>query len=254
MPTILTYPGVYIEEIPSGVHTIEGVATSIAAFVGRASMGPIDVPVPIQSFAEYTRIFGGLWSKSSLGFAVLDFFMNGGQQAVVVRVYNGTKKLAGSGAAGRTLTKTQILKGLAVLDQCDLFNLLCIPPYRTDAQNGDLNPLGINCLRSFPSFGSVVWGSRTLQGADGLASEWKYIPVRRTALFIEESLYRGTQWVVFEPNEFNTTDKPSIPAMDASVPAGAFQTPRLLSVRAKTPAIAPHEAKVSTCPFFKGFD
>jgi len=71
----------------------------------------------------------------------------------------------------------------------------------TDAENGELNPLGINCLRAFPVIGRIVWGSRTLRGADQLADEWKYIPVRRTALFIEESLYRGTKWVVFEPND-----------------------------------------------------
>lgn len=71
----------------------------------------------------------------------------------------------------------------------------------TDGENGDLNPLGVNCLRSFPVYGNVVWGARTLDGADRLASEWKYIPVRRMALFLEESLYRGTQWVVFEPND-----------------------------------------------------
>ncbi len=71
----------------------------------------------------------------------------------------------------------------------------------TDAENGELNPLGINCLRSFPVAGRVVWGSRTLRGADQLADEWKYIPVRRTALFIEESLFRALQWVVFEPND-----------------------------------------------------
>jgi phage tail sheath protein FI len=71
----------------------------------------------------------------------------------------------------------------------------------TDDENGELNPLGVNCLRAFPIIGRVVWGARTLQGADQLASEWKYTPVRRTALFIEESLYRGTKWVVFEPND-----------------------------------------------------
>lgn len=71
----------------------------------------------------------------------------------------------------------------------------------TDAENGALNPLGLNCLRSFPIFGHVAWGSRTLLGADQEASEWKYVPVRRTALFLEESLYRGTKWVVFEPND-----------------------------------------------------
>jgi phage tail sheath protein FI len=71
----------------------------------------------------------------------------------------------------------------------------------TDGENGRLNPLGVNCLRTFPVIGSVVWGARTLRGADRLADQWKYVPVRRTALFIEESLYRGTQWVVFEPND-----------------------------------------------------
>jgi len=71
----------------------------------------------------------------------------------------------------------------------------------TDGENGVLNPLGINCLRTFPVYGNVCWGARTLNGADVEASEWKYIPVRRFALFLEESLYRGTKWVVFEPND-----------------------------------------------------
>jgi len=71
----------------------------------------------------------------------------------------------------------------------------------TDAENGVLNPLGLNCFRTFPVYGSVLWGARTLVGADADASQWKYVPVRRIALFLEESLYRGTQWVVFEPND-----------------------------------------------------
>ena len=71
----------------------------------------------------------------------------------------------------------------------------------TDGENGQLNPLGLNCLRNFTAYGNVVWGSRTTAGDDRLASEWKYIPVRRIALFLEESLYRGSQWVVFEPND-----------------------------------------------------
>jgi hypothetical protein len=71
----------------------------------------------------------------------------------------------------------------------------------TDMENGELNQLGVNCLRAFPIYGRVVWGARTLRGADQFADEYKYIPVRRTALFIEESLYRGTKWAVFEPND-----------------------------------------------------
>lgn len=70
----------------------------------------------------------------------------------------------------------------------------------TDDQNGVLNKLGINCLRTFPIYGRVSWGARTFEGADQKASEWKYVPVRRTALFIEESLFRGLKWAVFEPN------------------------------------------------------
>jgi hypothetical protein len=71
----------------------------------------------------------------------------------------------------------------------------------TDPENGLLNPFGINCLRTFPGIGTVCWGARTLEGLDILASEWKYVPIRRLALFLEESLFRGTKWVVFEPND-----------------------------------------------------
>ena len=71
----------------------------------------------------------------------------------------------------------------------------------TNLQNGSLNTQAVNCLREFNVFGDVVWGSRTLQGNDQAGSQWKYVPVRRLALFLESSLYDGTQWVVFEPND-----------------------------------------------------
>ncbi|MCL4402727.1 MAG: phage tail sheath subtilisin-like domain-containing protein [Acidobacteria bacterium] len=71
----------------------------------------------------------------------------------------------------------------------------------TDGENGVLNPVGINCLRNFPVYGNICWGARTLDGADQQASQWKYIPVLRLAKYLEESLYRGTKWVVFEPND-----------------------------------------------------
>jgi len=71
----------------------------------------------------------------------------------------------------------------------------------SDAENGVLNPLGLNCFRTFPVYGPVLWGARTLLGADADANQWKYVPIRRVALFIESSLYQGTQWVVFEPND-----------------------------------------------------
>jgi phage tail sheath protein FI len=75
------------------------------------------------------------------------------------------------------------------------------PVRLTDGENGSLNPLAVNCLRVMPVVGPVIWGARTLNGADRLADQWKYLPIRRLALFLEESLYRGTQWVVFEPND-----------------------------------------------------
>jgi phage tail sheath protein FI len=69
-----------------------------------------------------------------------------------------------------------------------------------DLQNGSLNVLGVNCLRQFPNFGNVTWGARTIAGSDAIGSQWKYVPIRRLALFLESSLYQGTQWAVFEPN------------------------------------------------------
>ena len=549
MPVTTSYPGVYVSEVSSGVHTITGVATSLTAFIGRAARGPSDEPVTINSYSDFERTFGGLWLGSSLGYSVRDFYRNGGSQAVVVRLFHnnyadsaaranavaaaaatasaatGTSAQAAAAAAaakaasytndpekaaaalvaaaaqsaatasgatastvgeaataaaatatpldaasldvstltlvakypgawgnslrarveyvqvdgveqpdvfnllvrdgttgqvetflnvsvlagdvrrvdlvlaggsglvaaagvpgtrpdksadpdqarhqfdpwadnavpevpadstttpptpaipalpatnttvgpagmasdGGTLATTDFngpgkqsgKLGLYALAKADLFNLLCIPPYlggpndgdidyaglvpdavaycqlrravllldsphawndaatavtqfrtgmigtksnyaalyfprlqtpdplrgnragelgpcgsmagimaRTDSsrgvwkapagleatvngaqlltvalndgENGNLNPLGVNCLRSFPAAGTVAWGARTLEGSDQLASEWKYLPVRRTALFIEESLYRGTQWVVFEPND-----------------------------------------------------
>jgi uncharacterized protein len=452
MPTPLTYPGVYIEEIPSGVRTIIGVATSITAFIGRAVKGLVNEPVTINSFGDFQRSFGELSVDYPLGYSVRDFFTNGGTQAVIVRLEKNSAKAkqndvkleaASAGTWGNTMVYTvdssgitddvaarfginkadlfnltiyenpgkgsverflnvavtaasgsrrmdRVLAaesnlvrvqlkndgtpdlpsarptdslpaqdpsdpaadsaqfkvfsggvdsdpltndddvlgseanntGMYALAKTDLFNLLCIPPdtrtgdtsagiyqkamgycakrramlivdppaawgankdvaaanakaglpalnlsgvearnsalyfprviqsdpnlngqldtfvpcgiiagvmARTDAQrgvwkapagldasisgvaalqanlndanNGLLNPLGINCLRFFPVAGLVVWGSRTLRGADQLADEYKYVPVRRLALYLEETLYRGTQWVVFEPND-----------------------------------------------------
>jgi uncharacterized protein len=69
----------------------------------------------------------------------------------------------------------------------------------TDDESDRLSQLGLNCLRSFPVTGNLVCGARTLGGAD--QRERKCLSVRRMALFLEESLYRGTQWVAFEPND-----------------------------------------------------
>ena len=100
MPPQLTYPGVYVEEIPSGVRTITGVATSITAFVGRTRRGPVAAPFTIYSYADFERNFGGLWLDSPLGYAVRDFYLNGGTQAIIVRLYTASD---GGGVAKLTV-------------------------------------------------------------------------------------------------------------------------------------------------------
>lgn len=84
--------------------------------------------------------------------------------------------------------------------EADLRGIVGLAATLTDLENGVLNKLAVDCARSFPA-GFVNWGARTLDGSDDAGSEWKYIPIRRLALMIEESLYRGTKWVVFEPND-----------------------------------------------------
>src|SRR5687767_15743231 len=109
MPAALSYPGVYIEEIPSGVRTITGVPTSITAFVGRAWKGPMDEPVRVNSAADYERIICGLWRASMMSYAVRQLFTNGGSQAVVVRIAARTGTDAAA-AAQIDLGGTNILR------------------------------------------------------------------------------------------------------------------------------------------------
>src|SRR5262245_64557621 len=89
MPVTPTFPGVYIEEVPSGVRTITGVATSITAFIGAAPRGPVNEPITINNFGDYERVFGGLSLASAMSYAVRDFYLNGGSQAIIVRLNNG---------------------------------------------------------------------------------------------------------------------------------------------------------------------
>jgi phage tail sheath protein FI len=321
------YPDVYVEELPPEEPAIAGVSTAVTAFVGAAQRGPVNRPVRVLSLDEFAGRFGGLAATHETGYAVRQFFQNGGREAWVVRV-------------ARQPSLRQLDAGLRALDAVDLFNLLVLPgttapaaialalaycerrrafllvdppasattpaeiqgaaaawppevkshaaiyhPWLriadplhpgqtrlappsgtiagliartdaargvwkapagldakleavvaldrvlTDAESGPLNARGINCLRSFPTSGFVAWGARTLAGDDRSGSEFKYIPVRRTALFIGESVARGTKWALFEPN-----DEPLWARLRQSVGAflhglflqGAFQgaTPR----------------------------
>ena len=105
-----------------------------------------------------------------------------------------------AGVIARTDAQRGVWKAPAGLD-ASLAGVARLTVALTDGDNGRLNPWGINCLRSFPAAGTVVWGARTLRGADQLDDEYKYLSVRRLALFLEESLARGSRWAVFEPND-----------------------------------------------------
>ena len=86
MPVQVSYPGVYIQEVPSGVRTITGVSTSIALFIGMTQRGPIDTAVNLLSFADYERSFGSDTTVSETTDQVRQFFLNGGRQAYVIRI------------------------------------------------------------------------------------------------------------------------------------------------------------------------
>jgi phage tail sheath protein FI len=116
---------------------------------------------------------------------------------------NRPREVGSSGSVAGIYARTDAQRGVwkapagtdATLRGIELMRVL------TDLENGGLNPLGANVLRNFPIYRNVVWGARTLEGADQRASEWKYVPVRRMALFLEESLSQGLKWAVFEPND-----------------------------------------------------
>jgi phage tail sheath protein FI len=116
----------------------------------------------------------------------------------------GFRKMIGPGGAiaglmARTDSSRGVWKAPAGTE-ASLRSIVGLEVKLTDLENGVLNKQAVNCLRAFPS-GLVNWGARTMDGFDDNSSEWKYIPIRRLALFLEESLFRGTKWVVFEPND-----------------------------------------------------
>ena len=123
MPDIpITYPGVYIEEIPSLVRMIEGVPTSTTAFIGGSVRGPTDRPRPVTSFNDFERVFGGLSATFSMGHVVRLFFENGGRRALICRV-RGWRR-------GARPTNAEIVdRGVPLLDRArERVNLVAIPP------------------------------------------------------------------------------------------------------------------------------
>ncbi len=120
MPPESTFPAVFVEEPDTGSHPIPGVPTSVAAFIGPTRYGPVARPVEIGSFAEFEQRFGGLSAALETGYAVRQFFLNGGKQAWVVRV-------------AKNPDLPRLRQGLRSLDAVDLFNLLLLPGLTTPA-------------------------------------------------------------------------------------------------------------------------
>ena len=159
----------------------------------------VDVPESVGTAAEMTTFLGNVDGLRHQNAAI--YFPR-------LRIpdplnENRLRNVAASGTLAGVFARTDATRGVWKAPAGTDADLRGATPVvnLNDQENGGLNPLGVNVLRTFPIFGSVSWGARTLDGADQQASEWKYIPVRRTALYIEESLFQGLKWVVFEPND-----------------------------------------------------
>ena len=194
---LLCIPG--YKDTGSGFDVDKGLVSSAASYCeARCAMLLLDSPVSWSTTAA---------AKAGIALGVGTTSKNAALFFPRLRQPNpepNSRDFGSSGAVAGVFARTDRLRGVWKAPAGLEAALIGVPELTvrlTDAENGELNPLAVNCLRSFPGKGKVVWGARTLAGADRAGSEWKYIPVRRTALFIEESLYRGTQWVVFEPND-----------------------------------------------------
>jgi phage tail sheath protein FI len=190
-----------IPDATTGAGLMNVLTEAIAYCTRRRAFVIVDTPETIATFAQAQTWMGATASplrsrNSAIYFPRLrapDPMKNG-----VVGTFPAAGALAGLYArtdAERGVWKAPAGTTAAIVGATGLTYTL------TDRENGTLNPLGLNALRTFPVIGTVSWGARTGRGADALADEYKYIPVRRLALFLEESLYRGSQWVVFEPND-----------------------------------------------------
>lgn len=183
---------------PTDMNATYSEATTYMA--GRRGFLLIDIPEPTASLDGMQTWMSQNDSLRSRDAAV--YF----PRTLVPDPVNGNRlrSIASSGTVAGLYARTDATRGVwkaPAGTEAKLENVQALAYLLTDLQNGALNPLGVNCLRTFPVYSHICWGARTLEGADQLASEWKYIPIRRLALFIEESLFRGTKWVVFEPND-----------------------------------------------------
>jgi phage tail sheath protein FI len=191
----------------------------------------------------------GSWlnaSDAAQGLSGLGLTTNGENGAIYFPQLVGRSP---SGAVAGVIARTDAARGVwkapAGLDAV-LANIPGLSIPLTEQDMSELNPLGVNCLRSFPGVGNVVWGARTLRGADALVDEFKYLPVRRLALFLEASIQNGTQWAFFEPN-----DEPLWASLRLSVGAfmmGLFRQGAFQGATPKDAFFVQCDAQTTTAP------
>lgn len=207
-------------------------SNAISYCEGRRAMVIIDIPPGTNTLTDMTDTLSALEQASLRSENAAIFYprvrMPDPTDDFRLRDFGASGTMAGVWA--RTDTTRGVWKAPAGIE-ANLEGVSELDAQVNDGQNGVLNPLGVNALRTMPVYGTIAWGARTSVGADALASEWAYIPVRRLALMLEESLFRGTQWVVFEPNDEPTWSniRMNIGAfMNGLFQQGAFQgaTPR----------------------------
>lgn len=169
----------------------------------EARAGPIDGPQTCAAAIRYCEQRGALfiadpsvaWKSAGQAIAGLDAAcpMRSAHVALFFPcLRDETLTVARCGAVAGVMARTDVRRGIwrpAAGLEATLKGVSGTALKLNDSQNGALNALGINCLRSFARSGPVVWGARTFAGA--AASEWKYIPIRRLACFIEQSVQRG---------------------------------------------------------------
>jgi uncharacterized protein len=119
-------PGVYVEEAPAGARVIAGVPTSTVAFLGATQAGPVATPLIVHSFAEFEAQFGALAAEMPLGYAVQQYFVNGGRDALIARIVPSGPTLTDADLSSPALEAQK--RGIWLLDHAEHFNILCIPP------------------------------------------------------------------------------------------------------------------------------
>jgi len=206
------------ESARTGIHALENVdlfnllvlpgvedagilASALAYAERRRAFVIVDLPSATDTLAEAEAWLGGTGQSLRSRNAAAYFPWHREPDPLlgnVVRAFPPSGAIAGLYA--RTDSERGVWKAPAGTE-ANLRGAVGLTATLTDRENGVLNPQGLNVLRTFPTIGTVAWGARTLRGADLFADEYKYVPIRRLALYLEESLYRGTQWVVFEPND-----------------------------------------------------